>query len=283
VNGLWKPSFSSAIGVSLTQADLDLVAQQVLDRYDAADGVVDGYVTDPLGITNWDADDILGLPADKINIFRNLYRGVRLSDGTQIYNGYVPGGESQWDGALGFSRNSFGAVMERNLVKYDPAYDVLKWKLETDLTDFNNSPQLTSYDADNPDLRPFVANGGKLIFYHGWNDDGPNPSATIDYVDQVGAYLGPGVQDSVRLFMAPGMDHCGRGPGVTPSDANLLSALETWVQDGKAPERIIARNTVKLCERPLCPHPQGAIYEGGPTSSAASFSCGASIIPLPSE
>jgi feruloyl esterase len=288
VNGIWRNSFTTVPGVFLTDADLELVNDQVLARFDAADGVVDGFVTDPLEIKNWDADDIVGLPPEKVRIFDEIYKGARQSDGTQVYPGYAPAGELGWDGPTGFDPNSFGAAMIRNLVYYDPTYDILDWNIDTDLDDFLASPQLQTYSADNPDIRPFIKNGGKIIYYHGWNDDGPNPLATLDYYNAMEEIVGkdkdlktgnPGnpadrVRESARLFLAPGMDHCGGGPGVAPSAANLLLALESWVEDDDAPERIIARNNSRNMERPLCAYPKVASYIGqGDTNDADNFVC----------
>ena len=288
VNGLWRNSFTTVPNVFLTTADQDMVVAQILDRYDALDGVEDGFLGDPERVHDWSADDIVGLPEDKVNIFANLYQGAHQTGGTQVYFGYAIGGERQWDGARSFSINNFGAVMLRNLVKHDPTYDVLDWDIDTDLEAFLNAPNLATYNADDPDIREFVANGGKMIMYHGWNDDGPNPYSTIDYYNQVEEIVGkdkdlktgnPGspaerVRESVRLFMAPGMDHCGGGPGVAPSAANLLTALEMWVEGGDAPDRIIARNNAQGFERPLCPYPEVALYTGeGDTTDAGNFIC----------
>jgi feruloyl esterase len=149
-------------------------------------------------------------------------------------------------------------------------------------------------DATNPDLKPFLARGGKLILYHGWNDPGISPLNTVNYYNSVVTAIGNQSADqSVRLYMVPGMQHCGGGPGATSfgqdeasprSDAqhDIYASLVEWVESGAAPNTIVATKyaqsesepkTVEMT-RPLCPYPQTATYKGtGDKNLAASFSC----------
>jgi len=128
----------------------------------------------------------------------------------------------------------------------------------------------------NPDLSAFVKRGGKLLIYHGWNDQLITPHNSVNYYESVRSTLGAARTDAaVRLFMAPGMGHCSGGPG--PNQADWLTALEQWVEKGVAPTRIIASrasNGVVDRTRPLCVYPQVARYNGkGSTDEAANFSC----------
>jgi feruloyl esterase len=141
-------------------------------------------------------------------------------------------------------------------------------------------PMLNAVD---PDLRPLRRRGGKLILYHGWSDPDISPMGTIGYYKQVTETVGEDTPDFARLFMVPGMQHCAGGPGATKFDG--LSALERWVEDGVAPEKIIASTSgqggAAMRTRPLCPYPQVAVYEGeGSTADAANFAC---KIPKPKE
>jgi feruloyl esterase len=137
-----------------------------------------------------------------------------------------------------------------------------------------------SVDAD---LAPFRAHGGKLLQYHGWADPGISPYNSVNYYESVVAKLDPGkarsaalqdVQGFYRLFMVPGMGHC-RGGGTDSFDA--LGALTSWVEQGRAPQRIEAARMAdgKAVEtRPLCPYPRVARYQGsGSTDVAANFKC----------
>jgi feruloyl esterase len=154
----------------------------------------------------------------------------------------------------------------------------------------------------NPDLRPFRQNGGKLIQYHGWADPLVAPKFSTEYFDSVvqfDRYHGDffdavqNTQSFFRLFMAPGMGHCGGGPGpnefgttasvglpTADPASDMFAALETWVEKGIAPPQIIASGTNTGVSppvpftRPLCSYPQHAVYVSGDTNDASSFVCG---------
>jgi feruloyl esterase len=129
----------------------------------------------------------------------------------------------------------------------------------------------------NPNLQPLFAHGGKLLQYHGWADPGIPPGNSVNYYRSVLEAMGGlgKVNDSYRLFMVPGMGHCAGGDGTSTFD--MVSALDHWVVNGKAPDQIAASRVVNgavVRTRPLCPYPQVAAYKGsGSTDDAANFSC----------
>ena len=123
----------------------------------------------------------------------------------------------------------------------------------------------------NPNIAPFVAGGGKLLLWHGFNDPGPSPLSTIAYYDAVLERV-PAAKDSTRLFLLPGVLHCGGGAG--PDRFDSLTAIENWVERGIAPTEMIATKQNSPLSRPLCPYPQLPRYKGaGDTNAAASFEC----------
>jgi feruloyl esterase len=131
-------------------------------------------------------------------------------------------------------------------------------------------------NATDPNLQPFFAHQGKLILYHGWSDQLIAPGNTVNYYNSVVKRLGaPKTADSIRLFMIPGMAHCGGGEG--PNTFDMVSALEQWVEQGRAPEQIAAshsQNGTVDRTRPLCRYPQVARYKGsGSIDDAANFIC----------
>lgn len=158
--------------------------------------------------------------------------------------------------------------------KDDPEYDWRKsFELARDLPKIETVARIIS--PTDPDLSAFRKSGGKLLLYHGWADPAITAYGTIDYYDDVVAKSGgrKRADEFVRLFLAPGMHHCAGGPG--PNAFDSLSAIERWVENGAAPERIVASHSSgdKVDRtRPLCPEPQVARYVGsGSIDSAENF------------
>ena len=134
----------------------------------------------------------------------------------------------------------------------------------------------TLLNATEPDLGRFRTRGGKILMYYGWADPALNPLMGVGYYERVRSSMGPATSDFFRLFMAPGMFHCGGGVG--PSPADPATPLIDWVERGVAPDLLLAarrRGDEVLRTRPLCPYPQVAKYKGsGSIDDAASFACG---------
>ncbi|MGZ8196274.1 MAG: tannase/feruloyl esterase family alpha/beta hydrolase [Methylosarcina sp.] len=133
--------------------------------------------------------------------------------------------------------------------------------------------------TDNPDLAAFRDHGGKLVLWHGYADQLIMPEGTIDYYDEVVNELGGGyehTQEFARLFMAPGVRHCGDGTNAGPKPQNLFDSVVNWVEHDVAPETILASKTTGgvTQTRPLCPYPDVAVYTGqGSTDDSANFEC----------
>jgi len=287
---------------------LKAIEAAALAACDARDGVTDGVLDDPtkcgfdpavLQCKGAETDECL--TEKQIAALKKIYAGPRNAKGQQIIPGFVPGGETGPGGwtpwitgatptaALQFF---FSTQAFKHMVYNDPAWDYKSFDLERDgkLADEKLAPVLNATD---PNLKAFGARGGKLIIYHGWNDAALPPMNTVNYFQSVVAKLGQRQTDSfVRLFMAPGVQHCGGGPGpdsfgqmVTSAQSDpqhdLTLALERWVEQGVAPERVIATKrqganpqAPAARTRPLCPYPQVARYKGsGSTDDAANFNC----------
>jgi feruloyl esterase len=143
--------------------------------------------------------------------------------------------------------------------------------------------------TSNTKIGPFLSRGGKLILYHGWADPLVAPQSTVAYYEAVRKRNGRAAAEAVRLFMAPGVDHCRGGAGpdlfggaggdapLTDPDYDLLTALERWVDGGPPPERIIATRVEErrpVRTRPLCAWPARARHRGqGSIDDAANFTC----------
>ncbi len=127
-------------------------------------------------------------------------------------------------------------------------------------------------DATDPDLDDVTARGSKIIMYHGWGDAASNPLNSIDYYDAVKTRRAD-ADEFLKLYLIPGMTHCRGGIGFEQVD--WFSALQSWVEDGVAPDAVIGTRPADGATRPHCPYPRRALYDGsGDPKLAASFVCG---------
>lgn len=267
---------------------------------DALDGVRDGVLEDPRACTFDPAalaciagqDPATCFTAPQVRAVQDIWRGAYSSSGELIYPGLAPGGEAGRGGWVAWTTGSAPSTgthaqaadgFFKNMVFDDPSWDYRTFNYDTDVSVALRKvgPLL---DAVETDLAPLRRRGAKLLMYHGWSDPDISPLNTIRYYENVVA----GVQGTrsreqgleatrafFRLFMVPGMQHCGDGPG--PSRFDMLTALEDWVEQGRAPETIPASHPLDggaVRTRPLCLYPAVAAYTGrGSTDEAANFVC----------
>ncbi len=150
-----------------------------------------------------------------------------------------------------------------------PTFDAMSFDFDRDTARIRETSKQN--DADATYLSTFAGHG-KLLMYHGLSDQGLSPLDTAAWYDRMAASTGGPTQDWARLYMIPGMTHCGGGKAT--DDFDMLAAIQAWVEDGKAPDRIIATGkTLPGVSRPLCPYPKVARYQGGDAASETSFIC----------
>jgi Tannase and feruloyl esterase len=198
------------------------------------------------------------LTAPQVEAVKMGYAPARKKTGELIYPGLVPGGETGWAMLTGANPEPGGidVGMFRYVAHEDPAWDWRTFDVDRDSALIKKKAGFI--DATNPDLSAFRARGEKLIIYHGWNDGGSggaiSPQNSVNYYSSVLARMGPQQQEWLRLFIVPGMAHCGGGPG--PNQVNWMVALERWRESGIAPDQLIASrvsdNRVNMT-RPICP------------------------------
>jgi hypothetical protein len=282
------------------------ISKAVLAACDELDGVKDGVLGDPrkchfdpaiLLCKGKESDACLTQP--QVDSMKMLYSGAHDAAGKQIFPGALPGaedGDGGWkDWITGSEEGKSAAVFFVTGYFSNMVYGQKDWDYTT--VNINDAMKLAyaktgeALDAMNPDLKPFLAHG-KLILYHGWDDPGIAALNTVNYYESVVSTVGPATAQSLRLYMVPGMQHCGGGPGATffgqneagpGADAShdIFTSLVEWVEDGKTPGSIIAtkpagQDPVKSPKmtRPICPYPQAAKYRGAGNSNAAeSFEC----------
>ena len=262
-----------------------LLHQAALDKCDALDGLKDGLIGDPTkcrfdpGVLKCKSGDGPGcLTEAQVVAARRIYAPViDPKTGAQVSSGLEPGSELQWGSVAGHEPHSMYNDLLRFVVMRDPnwSYRTLDVGRQLELARKADNGVLS---ATSLQLSPFVSHGGKLLIYHGWGDQNIPPRESVNYYNGVVRTMGKEKADeAVRLFMVPGMGHCGGGDG--PNEFDTLAALEHWREDGKAPSEILAsqvRDGYVSRTRPLCPYPQVAKYTGtGSTDDAKNFECAA--------
>ena len=269
---------------NMSAEKLSLLHDAVLRQCDALDGVKDGVLNDPTAcrfdpktLECKGAEAPGCLTGAQVEAVRKIYSGaINPRTKQQIYPGMAPGSELGWDPANGLQPFPIFESYFRYVIFKDPVWDYRKLNFDSDveLTDKTDDGLI---DATNPNLQPFFAHGGKLIQYHGWNDQQISPFNSVNYFNSVQERLGGASKTDgyYRLFMVPGMGHCGGSQG--PNQLNPMGALERWRESNIAPSQILAihsTNGVVDTVRPICPYPQVAVYrESGSTNDAANFSC----------
>ena len=296
----------------------DVINQAVLAQCRGKDGgaPTDAFLTDPR-LCKFDPatlacpaglDGPTCLNPDQVAAMKVYYTGsVNLATGALIHPGNARGSETSNPAALGLALNE--SLPEPSFDSLFKWVFGLTWQWQT--FDFNRHVDMVDevlakdLNATSTELRPFANRGGKLILYTGWADPLIPSQSTINYYNALVASYGgthgaaalKKTQNFARLFMAPGMWHCKEGPGPSsfgnvlaqqaPSydtQYDLLTSLTQWVEQGIAPESVIAtkyntdtRELGIAMQRPLCAYPKIPVYKGaGNPNVASSFACAAS-------
>ena len=264
-----------------------VIHKAVVDRCDALDGVKDGVLDNPkscrfdpgvLACTGGaGSDESSCLTPPQVETARQVYATTTNPKTKREIPGLEPGSELGWATWGGPNPLPLGADHFKYVVYKDPQWDFRTLNFDRDIV---RAEEIDNglINALDPNLKPFFDRGGKLLQYHGWSDQQIAPGNSVQYYTRVRETLGGAskIDASYRLFMMPGMAHCRGGEG--PNTFDAVAALEQWVEQGKAPDQIVAslssREGKVVRTRPLCPYPQQAAYKGsGSTDEAANFTC----------
>jgi feruloyl esterase len=268
----------------LENAHLQTLHAAALKACDMLDAVADGVIENPKkckfdpAVTLCAAGATTGcLNADQVAAAKQIYSAAtNPRNNAEVFPPLEPGSEMAW-GVLGGKNPADVAADTFKYVMFkDPNWDAMKLNFDSDIAMADKIDNGLN-NAINPDISKFFGHKGKLLMYHGWNDQLIAPGNSINYYNSVAKKLGgvAKIDQSMRLFMTPGMNHCNGGDG--PNTFDAVTLMEQWVEQGKAPEKMIASHSTQGQmdrTRPLCAYPQTAVYNGsGSTNEAASFSC----------
>ncbi len=256
----------------LTDGDRKLFMDALMNRCDARDGVADGMISDPLGC---DFDPALlacktgqregCIAPNKIAAIKKAFAGPKNSYGTRVYPGFL------YDAGIAETGPPPGLLALGTNGIFGPYPTTTE--IDVDKEVLHASDPLVEPASTN--LSTFSEHGGKLLFFHGDSDPWFSPLDTLEYYQSLAATNGGAekVAEWSRMFLVPGMRHCGGGPGLDQFD--MLGAVVSWVEKGVAPDAVIATGQAfPGRSRPLCAYPKHAQYSGhGDTNDAQNFTC----------
>jgi feruloyl esterase len=266
-------------------AKYPVIHEAALAACDARDGLKDRLIDDP-STCSFDPNVLLCtgeggpdcLTPAQVKAVKQIYSpAINPRTGKQLFASLVPGTELGW-GAQAQGPEPAANIYDqyRYVVFKDANWDWKTFDFDRDAAR-GDLPENLVMNATDPDMKAFFSRGGKLLLYHGWSDPQVPTLNTITYFKSVVDVMGgaSNASKNVRLFLAPGMGHCGGGEG--PNAFDKVGALERWVEQGQAPDVLIASHTTGTTvdrTRPLCPYPQVARYTGtGSIDDASNFAC----------
>jgi len=256
----------------LSDGERKFIMDSLMKKCDARDGVADGMISDPVGC-DFDPAELACKPGQtegciapaKTAAIKKAFAGPKNLYGTQVYPGFL------YDAGIASTNGIPGLLALSKNGLFGPYPTATE--IDVDKEALHASDPLIEPASTN--LSTFSGNGGKLIFFHGDSDPWFSPLDTLGYYKSLAPENGGAekVAEWSRIYLVPGMGHCGGGPALDQFD--MLTGLVNWVEKGTAPESIVATGKAfPGCSRPLCAYPKHAQYKGsGNTEDAANFRC----------
>jgi len=256
----------------LTDADRKVFMDALMKDCDARDGVADGMIFDPLGC-HFDPDELACkagqsqgcIAPEKTAAVKKAFAGPKNSYGTQVYPGFL------YDSGIAMTGFVPGLLAMGTHGIFGPYTTATE--IDVDKEALHDSDPLVEPASRN--MSTFSGSGGKLIFFHGDSDPWFSPLDTLQYYQSLAPANGGAdkVSEWSRIFLVPGMAHCGGGPSLDHFD--MLSAVVEWVERHQAPDSVIATGQAfPGRSRPLCAYPKHAQYTGnGNSEDAKNFRC----------
>jgi feruloyl esterase len=276
---------------NLSNSDWQLLATAAISACDGNDSVKDGVATDPESCSfdpktiQCQGESRSGcLTAAQLEVVRAIYAPLKDENGKALDSGLLPGVRTRPGPPPQLAVDLFGQGVHHT-TDWDPS----SLNIAKELTAVDK--EMPELKANDPRVKPFKDRGGKIIIYQGWMDPSVIASQSTDYYKSIEKTFGSEseIRTFLRLFMVPGMHHCAGGEAtdhfggsmsshaIGDPDHDCLSAIVRWVEEGIAPDPIIASKVVDgkvIRTRPLCPYPERAVYkDSGSTDDAANFEC----------
>jgi feruloyl esterase len=261
---------------ALSASDRELVIDGLLKACDALDGVRDGMIFDTrhcafdpkvLECTGEKKTDAC-LSSAQAEAIKRALAGPKTASGWQVYPGFP------YDSGIAL-KGFIPGLLTGGTSPVGPSPTGTEMDVDAQAAVAHDAHEMAGDTDTWTNLTTFAAHGGKLIFYHGMSDPWFSALDTVGYYERLAEDNGPSpVRDWSRLFLVPGMGHCGGGEA-TLDHFDMLSAIVAWVEQRQAPAQVIATGTAfPKRSRPLCPYPEHAHYRGrGDSESAANFAC----------
>jgi feruloyl esterase len=261
---------------AFSDSDRQMIVKSLLAHCDAKDGIADGMIFDtrgcdfdPAALKCPAAKTEQCLSAAQVDALHAAFAGPKSLHGDPYYVG-MP-----YDAGIDEGASFIPGILRGPRIPVQTGADATHFDVDREAARIAENASGLLGDSLWTNLSTYADHGGKLIFYHGLSDPWFSPYDTLQYYETMGKQTGGApVASWSRLYLVPGMGHCGGG-SATLDRFDMLTAIVDWVEKGQAPDSVVATGSAfPGRSRPLCAYPQHAQYRGkGDPNDATNFSC----------